>query len=133
MKTHHVLALYTLLFACAISAYFWQIRGLAWAWALLASGLWQLASLGLFLKKKWAAPFTFALFGLALAIILAFGVVQLVRGTDPTMRGSLVFLVACVALFLPLRLLSSRKVRETFGFRIHDPESENQRTENEQA
>ena len=133
MKAHQVIALYTLIFAGALSVYFWQIIGLLWAWALLTSVLWQIASIGLFLKKKWAPPFTFALFGLALATTLAFGIVLMVRGTDPTMRGSFVFLGACVALFLPLRLLNSRKVRETFGFRIHDPETEHQTTENEQA
>jgi len=133
MKTHHIVALYTLLFACALSAYLWQIVGIFWAWSLLASILWQAASLGLFLEKKWAAPFSFALFGLALAIIIAFGIVQLVRGTEPTMGGSLAFLGACLALFLPLRLLSSKKVRETFGLRIHTPDPENQITENEQA
>ena len=133
MKAHQVIALYTLIFAGALSVYFWQIIGLLWAWALLTSVLWQIASIGLFLKKKWAPPFTFALFGLALAITLAFGIVQLVRGTDPTIGGSLVFLGTCLALFLPLRLLSSKKVRETFGLRIHTPEPENQITENEQA
>ena len=133
MKTHQLIALYSLLLACAISAYFWQIIGLFWAWALLTSGLWQVSALGLYFEKKWAAPFTFALFGLALAIMLAFGVVLLVKGTDLTTRGSLVFLITCIALFVPMRLLSSREVKEAFGLRIDDPEPESRTIEKEQA
>ena len=133
MKTHHIVALHSLLLAGALSLYLWHIVGIFWAWSLLASILWQVSSLGLFLEKKWAAPFSFALFGLALAMIIAFGIVQLVRGSDPTMGGSLAFLGACLALFLPLWLLSSKKVRETFGLRIDEPEPENQITDNEQA
>jgi len=128
-----MIALYSLFLACAISAYFWQIIGLFWAWALLTSALWQVSALGLYFEKKWAAPFTFALFGLALAIIIAFGVVSLVKGADVNLKGWLVFLVTCIALFLPMRLLSSREVKKTFGLRIEEPKTKNQPTKKEQA
>ncbi len=132
MKKHHVIALYTLLFACALSVCCWYIRGWNWAWALLASVKWQVASLGLCFERKWAAPFTFGLFGFALAMTLVFGFLTLIMGHF-TPRDSIIYLIACLALFLPMKLLNSREVKETFGLRIDDPEPENQITENEQG
>ena len=133
MKKHRLIALYSLFLACAISTYFWQVIGLFWAWALLTSVLWQVSALGLYFERKWAAPFTFGLFVFALGITLAFGVVLLVKGTDVNLRGWLVFLVTCIALFLPMKLLSSREVKKTFGLRMEEPEPESRTIEKEQA
>ena len=133
MKTHHFVALYSLLFACALSAFCWYIKGWAWAWAVLTSALWQVSALGLYFERKWAAPFTFGLFGFALVMALGFGFVTLIMGTELTPRDSLIYLLACLALFLPMKLLSSREVKATFGIRLNDPDPENQITEKEQA
>ncbi len=132
MKKHHFVALYALLFACAGSAYCWLSLGWPWGWALLASVKWQSASLGLFLERKWAPPFTFGLFGFALVMTLGLGFVFLVTGVA-NLQDTPTYLIICLALFLPMKLLSSWEVKKTFGLRINDPEPENQITEKEQA
>ena len=133
MKTHQFVALYALMFACAGSAYCWLNLGWPGAWAWLASVKWQLASTGLFLEKKWAAAFTFALFGFALVMALGFGFITLIMRIDLNPIDSIIYLIACLSLFLPMKLLSSREVKKTFEVRIDDPEPENQITEKEQA
>ena len=151
MKKQNVIALYSLVFAFAFPVYL-EVRDAHFGWAWPAPiFLWS--SVGLYLKKKWAPPLTFGLYGICLLLTMVSGLLLLVLGclqayVDQTIDSmdsfwaeSLdlfqsylpTYLTICLLLYIPLRLMGSKEIKETFGIKQNDLKTKHPPPDKEQV